>query len=135
MCAYERNPCDPDMEEIERIALATGGRSRLYKDRAVHDYTADVYRLWVIRQADFLMAQPGGFLAWDENQSEARINTLAVDPEKQGEGIGSNLLRAWMSMMVGKKKVIAGTQEDNPARSFYETHGFKIERKEITFHR
>jgi len=132
---FEDLGVEPDSEEIHRIALATGGNTRLYRDKEVPVELADYFRLRVVEFGGRLIMQDGGFLSWREDGTEARINMIAVDPKCQGKGIGSNLLRVWMTMMVGKSRIVAGTQSDNPAAKLYQNHGFKIAEKELTFHK
>jgi ribosomal protein S18 acetylase RimI-like enzyme len=133
-CEYE-SVGNVDFEEIDRIAIETGGHSRLYQDPEIPRDLADAHRLMTVVNADKIIAQKGGFLAWWEEPRVARIEIIAVDPQMQGRGIGSNLLRVWMTMMVGKEMVLAGTQSTNPAREFYRNHGFKIVLRERTFHK
>jgi ribosomal protein S18 acetylase RimI-like enzyme len=135
VACYENEGTLPDIDEVFRIALMTGGHSRLYKDPLVDRSVADEYRLDTIAASDAVVTQEGGFLAWNDSGESARISTIAVLPEYQGKGVGSNLLRAWLTMMVGRRKVYAGTQSDNrAARSLYERHGFEIEEEEVTLH-
>lgn len=136
MAPYEQLGEQADHEELVRLALATGGHTRLYKDPTVTDDEADAYRLGVLSDSDYVMYQDGGLLAWDDDFDVARINMICVDPRRRGEGIGRNLLCAWMTMHVGKKQVLAGTQSDNEAaKGLYKSLGFKMVSREATFHR
>jgi len=125
----------PDPEEMADIAAATGGNSRLYKDPRVPRKVAEKERVRMALKASNVIAQSGGFLTWEEDEGMARISTIAVSPDCQRQGIGGNLLRAWMTMMVGKALVVAGTQSTNPATSFYEGYGFQVIGRGKTFHK
>lgn len=133
-----------DTDFLETLAYKTGGNSRLYRDPAVPGMVADSERFRaILDQVDsgnVLFAfddvsLPAGLITWEEEGASARIGTIAVLPEQSGRGLGSELLKAWMSMMAGKKIVFAGTQSHNPARSLYEGHGFKRIGTEWTFHK
>ena len=61
---------------------------------------------------------------------------MAVLPERQGQGIGSQLLRAVLdySEEAGLAGVVLYTSEYAPAFQFYEKHGFKLSQGTICMH-
>jgi ribosomal protein S18 acetylase RimI-like enzyme len=80
--------------------------------------------------------EPIGFLvrsAWLPLGSAAhvaRVRGLAVDPERQGEGIGGRLIEAAIgrSREAGIRKLTLRVLSTNPgARRLYERHGFVVE--------
>ena len=67
------------------------------------------------------------------NKEEIYINEMAVLPERQGKGIGKQLLNAVKDY--SKDKGLAGivlyTSEYAPAAKFYEKNGFKLSKGTI----
>ena len=67
------------------------------------------------------------------NKEEIYINEMAVLPERQGQGIGKQLLNAVKDY--SKDKGLAGivlyTSEYAPAAKFYEKNGFKLSKGTI----
>ena len=68
-----------------------------------------------------------GWVQTAEMASEIFLQQLFVSPEYQGQGIGSKVLQA-----LGKhwertgKPVVLNVLKNNPARRFYEKHGFTV---------
>ena len=62
------------------------------------------------------------------SKKEIYINEMAVLPERQGQGIGKQLLNAVLdySKEMGFAGVVLYTSEYAPAFKFYENNGFKL---------
>lgn len=63
------------------------------------------------------------------NPPEAEIQTIAVHPEAQGGGIGTELLTSMFAAAIagGCSRILLETRADNaPAISLYEKHGFVL---------
>ena len=62
------------------------------------------------------------------SKKEIYINEMAVLPERQGQGIGSQLLKKILdySKEEGLAGVVLYTSEYAPAAKFYEKNGFKL---------
>lgn len=62
------------------------------------------------------------------SKKEIYINEMAVLPERQGQGIGKQLLNAILdySKKMGLAGVVLYTSEYAPASKFYEKNGFQL---------
>ena len=62
------------------------------------------------------------------SKNEIHINEMAVLPERQGQGIGKQLLKVLMeySKEAGMAGIVLYTNEHAPAFRFYEKNGFKL---------
>lgn len=67
------------------------------------------------------------------SKQEIYINEMAVLPERQGQGIGSRLLKTVIdySKEEGLAGVVLYTNEQAPAFRFYEKNGFKVSKGTI----
>ncbi len=88
----------------------------------------------------YLMAEqderPIGFAGFEHGYlggQHTRLHKLYVLPEVKGRGVGHALLEAALSE-AGKQGAVAmelNVNKRNPARHFYERHGFVVERDEV----
>ena len=62
------------------------------------------------------------------SKKEIYINEMAVLPERQGQGIGTQLLKSILDYCKGEglAGVVLYTSEYAPAFKFYEKNGFKL---------
>ncbi len=131
-----RTACAEDREEIRRIDLATW--SPLVTPGPRPDGARDL--LESFGAANVIVAEAGEGLAgyvilgdWttlDASRHVLEVKGLAVDPERQGEGIGGALLDAGIerARQEGRRKLTLRALGGNDgARRLYESRGFEIE--------
>lgn len=72
-----------------------------------------------------------------EKNGEIYINEMAVIPDRQGQGIGKQLLNAILeySKRMRLVGVVLYTSEYAPAAKFYENNGFKVSQGTICMYR
>ena len=62
------------------------------------------------------------------------LNVMAIDPDFQGRGLGTEAMKQFLAKVSGASKVWLVTHPENRAVKLYESFGFKItERKENYF--
>ncbi len=62
------------------------------------------------------------------------LNVVAIDPDSQGRGLGTEVMKQFLAKVSDASKVWLVTHPDNKAVKLYESLGFKItERKENYF--
>ena len=62
------------------------------------------------------------------------LNVIAIDPDFQGRGLGTEVMKQFLAKVAGAGKIWLVTHPDNRAVKLYESLGFKItERKENYF--
>jgi ribosomal protein S18 acetylase RimI-like enzyme len=125
-----------DREEIRRIDLAT------WSPRVTPGPPPDPERdlLEDFGAANVIVAEAGeglaGYLilgAWtklDSSQHVLEVKGLAVDPARQGEGVGGALLDAGIERARGegrRKMTLRVLGRNDGARRLYESRGFEIE--------
>ncbi len=72
----------------------------------------------------------GPWTALESSRHVVEVNGLAVDPARQGEGIGARLLDAAIARARGRGKrrlVLRVLSTNTGARRLYERHGFAVE--------
>lgn len=89
----------------------------------------------------FLLAsdesQPRAFAAYGKRYEEVgvyKIYKIYVDPDTQGKGFGAALVREIVKRLAlqGVPVLELNVNRHNPARTFYEKLGFRVEREEDT---
>lgn len=128
---------ESDQALIE-LALLSGRRSRFRTDTRLPQGSFErLYRLWLsnclIGDNSVLLIRgsrhnPDGLVTADWEQTRCSIGLLAVRQEKQGMGVGSELLKALelKARMKGAKQISVKTQAINHgARSFYARNGYQ----------
>lgn len=72
---------------------------------------------------------PSGFILWQQTMDAGEIITIAVAPEMQGQGIGTQLIQAYENSLIegGVLQSILDVAEDNVgARALYEKGGYNL---------
>ena len=108
---YER------LQRIQRVALPEFAPELL--DAAI----AGTVGLLVAVEPD-----PVGYTLFMPAGKQAVLLEIAVDPPRQGEGIGSDLLEATISRLEGGEHEsvrLTARQSDERVHEFYERHGFE----------
>lgn len=138
--SFEVRPAIPeDYEMIIDIAGKVFSITRFHREKNMSALANEYHKEWIGNclgggQADMVFVfgkpKPEGFiaLAYDELSKEARIVLIGVAQDKQGRGIGKNLLKASMewAKTMGADHLYVRTEEDNRAVGFYLKNGFKI---------
>lgn len=93
------------------------------------DYATDVL---VYKKDD----KPVGLLTFKNSQETSNIGIIAVNPNFQGCGVGSKLIKHYQNLLGDDIKVLdVVTQGVNKtARSFYEKNGYKITSRTYVYH-
>ena len=112
--------------------------SRLHRDPEVPDSVADDFKRKCIERASkrkwpLLTHGNMGFLIVRPEEDAMAIDLLGVFPGCRRQGVGSNLVKAFVSQSAGTCR--AGTQGHNPACQLYESLGFREVKRERTFHK
>lgn len=84
-------------------------------------------RHYLVAMRDGLITGYAGLCAYPD---EAFVQTLAVSPRAQGEGLGGLLLRALLDEAVRRRKSIVSLEvraDNGAARRLYERFGFRAE--------
>jgi len=86
-----------------------------------------------INSADVFMIERGtqivGYISYEERSStHAYISELAIHPDFQGSGMGSQALGTLLMDLgrAGYSHIELVTHPDNPAKRLYERHGFTV---------
>jgi len=139
-----------DIAELRDIASRNHRGSRFYEDPHFPNERCDeFYAEWIendVRgRADVVFVAHEeqhivGYLSLrrQEDSTDATISLVGVDPARQRRGIASALfahMGQWCAH-VGVTRVVVATQATNdPALSFYQSHGFSIRASEHWLHR
>ncbi|MBM3560186.1 MAG: GNAT family N-acetyltransferase [Alphaproteobacteria bacterium] len=111
---------------LHRAAFGAGG-FRQWSDTAIASLLATPATL-ALGAADATDGKALGFVLGRLAGDEAEIVTLAVDPARQGKGIGGALLAAFLvaARRGGAARVVLEVAEDNAAaRALYAAGGFR----------
>lgn len=97
------------------------------------EYLTDYYEQkkfvgYVYEEADAIIGCVFALCKISGSKREIYINEMAVLPERQGQGIGKQLLNAILdySKKMGLAGVVLYTSEYAPASKFYEKNGFQL---------
>lgn len=135
-----------DADAVETIASSVFRFDRFHADPLIPDEAADRLKgAWarnsVNGRADavFIAEEEGniiGFNACLLRGETAIIDLLGVAKERQGRGIGRDLVAASLSYFSGKaSRIIVGTQSANlSSLALYQGVGFQIETSSLTLH-
>lgn len=119
------NPAEADLDALTALWEASV--------RATHGFLTEeeigFYRMLVRKQALpaaelFVVRNPNGSFAAFAGLEADKIEMLFVAPDRQGQGLGSELLRHAVACC-GARRV--DVNEENPlAAAFYRRHGFRM---------
>ncbi len=139
---------DPtDMLACQKIAAGAFRSSRLHTDPKVSVDTAEEYkRDWVCRAfeqtpQDVFVHVNGkdkvdGFLICKPETNAVRIDLIATADDARQKGVARNLIGWSHDCYPGRGVIVAGTQERNTAaRQFYQKLGFRVIKRQRTFHK
>ena len=113
--------------------------SRLHRDPEIPDSVADEFKRKCIERASrkkwpLLKYGNMGFLIVRPEHDAARVDLIGVMPGCQRQGVGKNLVKAFVSLSSGTCR--AGTQGHNEAAcKLYESVGFREVKRERTLHK
>lgn len=133
--------------EIYELALNSGEYSR-YKldDRFPVECFNLLYRKWIENSiftdyaTDVLVYRinnkPVGLMTYKNNMNISNIGIIAVNPNYQGYGIGTKLMKHYLSLLDDEITILdVVTQGVNiPARNFYEKNGYTITSRSYLYH-
>jgi len=77
--------------------------------------------------SEFLLTEPGGFVAGRVIAGEAEMLVLVVDPANQRAGLGRRLLTRFENEALRRQAhtaILEVAEPNTPARAFYEATGF-----------
>lgn len=129
----------PMTEELLQLSYESGKYSRYHLDTNFSPLVfKTLYRLWMERSlsggiaTDVLAYQDDGqvlgMLTYKSDKEEVDIGIVAVDPYAVGKGIGSILMRDFLSRFKVGTKICVATQKCNTvACHYYEKNGFHQE--------
>lgn len=104
---------------------------RLYAAWARNDATGRAQRTIVAREGGAIV----GYITVLVRDDTAVIDLIAVDPRRQGRGIGGALLASFLEWAqadgLGAR---VGTQSNNPALDLYQRFGFVPTERQVTYH-
>jgi ribosomal protein S18 acetylase RimI-like enzyme len=137
-----------DLLVCQAIASHSFATSRLHSDPQVPLDVAEQFKLdWVKRAFDetpedvFVHVEAthnkvDGFLICKPEMNAIRIDLIATDDSRRQKGTATRLVGWAIDAYPGRPCVVAGTQERNgPARMFYQKRGFRVIRRQRTFHK
>lgn len=140
---HEVREAEPrDAKACELIALESFGYDRLHKDSSVPKDIADSLKLFEIIHAFgdeetlvlVVIEQGEGTVVGFVTFKFGRIGLIAVDRISRKTGYAASLIGGLLVRIEGELR--AGTQSDNePARALYKSMGFKVEKRERSFHK
>lgn len=70
---------------------------------------------------------PLGYIGFGEEEGGWSVHDLYIDPQAQGRGLGTALLRRVMEVAGGSPLRLRCFARNQAARGFYERHGFTVE--------
>lgn len=117
-----------DHERLQRIQRA-----------ALPEFTPELLDAAIAGAVGLLVAvdpDPVGYTLFMPAGKQAVLLEIAVDPPRQGEGIGSDLLEATISRLEGGEHEsvrLTARQSDERVHEFYERHGFEQRDEIATF--
>lgn len=133
-----------DLKVIKEIAKNSFRKSHFYKNKDLEISKIDaLYEKWILNKFEdknniYIYKEEDiikGFLLAIENQSEAKIDLIAVDSRFKGKGIGKELILNFFQSNISKKSYV-GTQITNiAAMKLYEKVGYKIFDFTYIFHK
>lgn len=104
---------------------------RMYSLEALHQQLEQGHRFLLAEQTDEAL----GFASHGapDPGSLARLHKLYLRPAARGQGHGEALLEAVMDACrsAGATRLELNVNKRNPARTFYERHGFRVDRDEV----
>lgn len=102
----------------------------------IHRHAFSQQRPWSEAEFDALIAQPHthltstaqGFALWRGMAGEAELLTIAVLPDAQRAGIGTDLMQAWMTQAARncEEAFLEVAADNHAARALYEKCGFGL---------
>ena len=132
----------PMTKELLQLSYESGKYSRYHLDKNFSPSVFEtLYRLWMEHSlsgdiaTDVLAYQENGqvlgMLTYKRNKEEVDVGIVAVNPHVAGKGIGSQLMRDFLSRFNVGTKICVATQKCNTvACHYYEKNGFQ--QKSIT---
>lgn len=133
-----------DLKYLKKIAKSSFRKSHFYKNKNLEISKIDaLYEKWILNKFEaknniYVYKEENiikGFLLAIENQSEAKIDLIAVDSKFKGKGIGKELILNFFQSNISKKSYV-GTQITNiAAMRLYEKVGYKIFDFTYIFHK
>jgi ribosomal protein S18 acetylase RimI-like enzyme len=137
-----------DLLVCQAIASHSFATSRLHSDPHVPLDVAEQFKLdWVKRAFDetpedvFVHVEAthnkvDGFLVCKPEMNAIRIDLIATDDSRRQKGTATRLVGWAIDAYPGRPCIVAGTQERNgPARMFYQKRGFRVIRRQRTWHK
>jgi ribosomal protein S18 acetylase RimI-like enzyme len=143
-----RRSTPQDLLACQAIAARSFTTSRLHSDPQVPLDVAEQFKLdWIKRAFDeapedvFVHVEPthnkvDGFLICKAEMNAIRIDLIATDDSRRQKGTATRLVGWAIDAYPGRPCIVAGTQERNgPARLFYQKRGFRVIRRQRTWHK
>lgn len=150
----DANPCialtTPTSEAIQ-VAIGSSRHSRFRLDPRLEPHADALYERWILNGFEAAKDGRGKVLAvkvdehvggilslsWDKDNTEAKIELVAVQPQFGRRGIGRTLVTQAISIaqLQGCSAISVVTQGENlPAMKLYESCGFKLCDKDWIWH-
>jgi len=111
---------------------------------ALHARAFTRERPWSADEFSDLLANPlthlevhaHGFALWRGVAGEAELLTIAVDPARQGSGIGGRLMRAWMAEAARSCETafLEVAADNDAALALYARYGFETTAKRVQYY-
>jgi ribosomal protein S18 acetylase RimI-like enzyme len=137
-----------DLLACQAIAAHSFVTSRLHSDPKVPLDVAEQFKLdWIKRSFEqtpqdvFVHLNPttnkvDGFLICKPEINAIRIDLIGTDDSRRQGGVATRLVGWAIDTYPGRACIVAGTQERNgPARLFYQKRGFRVIKRQRTFHK
>lgn len=136
-----------EADDVAALAATALTTSRFHLDPAIPGPTASALKAtWARnfftgqRGAWMVVAreeeQPTGFLQLLDRPDELVIDLIAVEPSRQGSGVGRSMFAFALACCGSAPKVVVGTQAANTrSLRFYESLGFRVAATTFVLHR
>ena len=138
----------PVTDELLDLAIQAGHESRFRKDPRLAAYFGTLYRLWITRSLEGVMADrvfvcrdgdsiKGMITCKIADDGTGSIGLIASDAASRGQGLGPCLVRQ-TELFYNQNNIEISTvvtqQSNKEACRFYEKAGYSIWRKQYVFH-
>lgn len=104
----------PEMARIHREAFVTVPRP----------WTTAEFEAMIAKTDTVALTDPHGFLIARVDTNEAEILTIAVDPERHRQGIGTRILAAFLKSQSNRRVILDVAATNIPAQKLYTNAGF-----------